>query len=134
VFTIDPAATTPPYVQVREQVAVRIRDGVLPVGTRLPTVRALAAELDLAPNTVARAYRELEAAGLIATEGRRGTFVAASASEVLQRAQRAAQAYAATVRSLGLAADQALELVAAALTPAIVWRGPGRPPDLRREG
>jgi DNA-binding transcriptional regulator YhcF (GntR family) len=132
VFAIDPAAASPPYLQVREQVAAGIRDGALPVGARLPTVRALAAELDLAPNTVARAYRELEEAGLIATQGRRGTFVAASRSDVLRQAQQAAQTYAAAVRALGVAPDQALELVAAALTPTEPWRGPGEPPALHR--
>jgi DNA-binding transcriptional regulator YhcF (GntR family) len=52
-----------------------ISAGRLPAGTRLPTVRALAAGLGLAVNTVARAYKELEADGLVATEGRRGTRV-----------------------------------------------------------
>jgi DNA-binding transcriptional regulator YhcF (GntR family) len=132
VFTIDPAAASPPYVQVRAQVAARIRDGSLPVGARLPTVRALAADLDLAPNTVARAYRELEAAHLIETKGRRGTFVAASGSDVLRQAQLAAQAYAAAIRALGVDPDEALDLVTAALEPSRAWHGPGQAPDLRR--
>jgi DNA-binding transcriptional regulator YhcF (GntR family) len=132
VFTIDPAAASPPYAQVRAQVAERIRDGSLPVGSRLPTVRALAADLDLAPNTVARAYRELEAAHLIETQGRRGTFVAASRSDVVRQAQLAAQAYAAAIQALGVAPEEALDLVTAALEPSQAWRGPGQPPDLRR--
>jgi DNA-binding transcriptional regulator YhcF (GntR family) len=72
---LDPHSGTAPYEQVRVQLATRIGDGRLPAGTRLPTVRALAGELGLAVNTVARVYKELEADGLVATEGRRGTRV-----------------------------------------------------------
>ena len=53
----------------------RIHRGSLGPGARLPTVRALAEQLELAPNTVAKAYRRLEEAGLIEGRGRRGTFV-----------------------------------------------------------
>ena len=63
----------------RSGIAVRAADGTLPAGTRLPTVRALSEQLGLAANTVARAYRELEADGVVVTEGRRGTFVASGA-------------------------------------------------------
>jgi DNA-binding transcriptional regulator YhcF (GntR family) len=72
---LDTGSGTAPDEQVRVQLATRIGDGRLPAGTRLPTVRALAAGLGLAVNTVARAYKELEADGLVATEGRRGTRV-----------------------------------------------------------
>ena len=70
--------TGPPYEQLRVQIASRVASGELLEGTRLPTVRALAAELRLAANTVARAYKELESDGVVVTEGRRGTFVAPS--------------------------------------------------------
>ena len=60
------------------RIAVQVAGGELPAGTRLPTVRQLAADLGLAANTVARAYRELEADGVIATHGRRGTFVSST--------------------------------------------------------
>ena len=72
---IDPSAAEPPFEQLRRQIAARASGGELPAGTRLPTVRALAAEVGLAVNTVARVYRELEADGVVVTEGRRGTFV-----------------------------------------------------------
>lgn len=74
---VDQAAGTPPYEQVRTQIATLVRSGALPVGTRLPTVRKLAEDLGLAVNTVARSYKELEADGVIETRGRHGTFVAA---------------------------------------------------------
>ena len=54
----------------------RIHRGSIGPGARLPTVRALAEQLDLAPNTVAKAYRRLEEDGLLDGRGRRGTFVA----------------------------------------------------------
>lgn len=77
---IDRASTTPPYVQLIDQVTEAIDSGELPVGERLPTVRDLAGELELAPNTVARAYKELEESGLLRTAGRAGTFVNESAA------------------------------------------------------
>lgn len=66
----------PPFEQVRHQLAAAIGDGRLEAGARLPTIRGLADELGLAVNTVARAYRELEAAGLVLTRRRLGTVVA----------------------------------------------------------
>lgn len=77
--TIDPNSPVPPFEQLRSGIALRAAAGTLPAGTRLPTVRALSEELGLAANTVARAYRELEADGVVVTEGRRGTFVASGA-------------------------------------------------------
>ncbi|GAB3442202.1 hypothetical protein GCM10027517_18890 [Phycicoccus ginsengisoli] len=77
--TIDLTAADPPFEQVRAQVARRIAGGDLREGDRLPTVRALATELGLAVNTVARAYKELEADGLVTTGRRAGTVVAPGA-------------------------------------------------------
>lgn len=78
---IDAASGVPPYEQLRTKIAARVADGRLPAGTRLPTVRQLAADLGLAANTVAKAYRELEVDGLLETQGRRGTFVGSAALE-----------------------------------------------------
>lgn len=75
IITVDPADQDPPYLQIRIQVLAAIASGALPPGTRLPTIRQLAIDLDLAPGTVARAYRELEVDGAIATRGRKGSFV-----------------------------------------------------------
>ncbi|QWF79251.1 GntR family transcriptional regulator [Amycolatopsis sp. CA-230715] len=111
----DPASPVPPYEQVRSGLANRINDGSLAVGAKLPTVRGLAGELGIAPNTIARAYRELEEAGLIETRGRAGSFVGASGDETRQRVKQAAGDYADTVRGLGIPADEALAIVKAAL-------------------
>ncbi|MBB4686123.1 GntR family transcriptional regulator [Amycolatopsis jiangsuensis] len=111
----DSASPVPPYEQVRSSLATQINDGTLAVGAKLPTVRALAAELGIAPNTVARAYRELEEAGLLETRGRAGTFVGSAGDEVLARARAAAAEYAAITRRLGITPEQALAIAEAAL-------------------
>ncbi|MCR6486434.1 GntR family transcriptional regulator [Amycolatopsis sp. OK19-0408] len=115
VIPFDSGSPVPPYEQVRSGFATRINDRSLPVGAKLPTVRQLAADLGIAPNTVARAYRELEEAGLIETRGRAGSFVAASGDQSRRRAQQAAAEYAALTRKLGLADAEALSIVRAAL-------------------
>lgn len=114
-ITIDPKAATPPYEQIRLRIAQLAAGGALPAGFRLPPVRALAADLGVAANTVARAYRELEQAGLVETRGRAGTAITARATGTSVQAQQAAQTYAATIRALGIPADTALDLVRAAL-------------------
>jgi DNA-binding transcriptional regulator YhcF (GntR family) len=73
---LDPESTTPLSEQLRATIARRVARGSLPPSTRLPTVRDLAARLRIAPNTVAKAYRALEAEGLVVGRGRVGTFVA----------------------------------------------------------
>jgi DNA-binding transcriptional regulator YhcF (GntR family) len=77
----------------------RIHRGSIGPGARLPTIRALADQLDLAPNTVAKAYRRLEEDGLIEGRGRRGTFVAERLPPPLpDRERRLAEAAEAFVR------------------------------------
>lgn len=111
VHPLDAESDRPPYEQLRIQIASRVAGGELEPGTRLPTVRALAAELHLAVNTVARVYRELEADGVVVTEGRRGTFVAPSASAGTGEAAEAAASYVAHARRLGLGLHEAIRLV-----------------------
>ncbi|MEV4292370.1 GntR family transcriptional regulator [Nonomuraea bangladeshensis] len=114
-IVIDAASPVPPFEQLRAQLAGQIHDRTLAVGARLPTIRRLAADLGLAVNTVGRAYRELEEAGLIETRGRAGSFVTAAGEETRERARRAAADYAATVAALGLDAEEALRIAEAAL-------------------
>src|SRR4029453_793574 len=94
-IAIDTASSVPPYEQLRSQLARQIQRRALPGGPRLPTIRHLAADLGLAVNTVARAYRELEEAGLIETRGRAGAFVSASRQEGRGRARPGARRYTA---------------------------------------
>ncbi|RCV50255.1 GntR family transcriptional regulator [Marinitenerispora sediminis] len=112
---IDPASKTPPYEQIRLAVANAAARGELPVGYKLPTVRALAEDLSVAVNTAARAYRELEQAGVVETRGRSGTFVAAGGDRQRAEALAAARAYAEVISRLGLDRAEALEIVTAAL-------------------
>lgn len=114
-FTIAPESGTPPYEQLRMQVVDAVRDGRLATGAKLPTVRALADELGLAVNTVAKAYKELEADAVIETRGRNGTFVAAHGDPAERQLQRAAADYAALSRRLGVEASDARAIVDAAL-------------------
>lgn len=106
---IDHDGPLPPFDQVKQQLTDLIDRGVLPAGTKLPTVRALASEVGLAPNTVARAYRELEASGVVQTRGRSGTFAAGDGVD--RAAREAAVAYVVHLRDLGITDDEALALV-----------------------
>ncbi|MEV4770752.1 GntR family transcriptional regulator [Micromonospora humida] len=116
---INPSSAVPPFEQVRQQIAELIRWGVLAEGQRLPTVRQLAADLGLANGTVARAYQELEAAGLVVTRRAAGTRVASAA--VLQPDARLealtlrAREFVTAGRLLGAGDDELTDALAAAL-------------------
>lgn len=109
VIVLDPSLDVPPFEQIRTQVVARVEREDLRPGDRLPTVRKLAEDLGLAANTVARAYRELEQAGVIETRGRAGSFV--TGDNVGREAKAAALAYASRVRALGLSPAEAVTLV-----------------------
>jgi len=110
---VDPRAARPLFDQLRTQIIEGIRDGRLSPGTRLPTVRELAVQTTMAVNTVARAYRELETAGLVETRGRFGTFVA-RADPADSAMASAAHTYVVAARALGLNKAAALRYVDAA--------------------
>ncbi|MCX5233052.1 GntR family transcriptional regulator [Streptomyces sp. NBC_00233] len=118
---VDVSSPVPPYEQVRAQLADLILSGQLPLGERLPSVRQLAADLGLAAGTMARAYHELENAGLVHSRRGAGTHVTrppgptpAKNAQLLQ----AAQAYIATGRRLGADDDQLADALRSALKPA----------------
>jgi DNA-binding transcriptional regulator YhcF (GntR family) len=112
VIDVDTTSPVPPYEQVRLQLVDLIESGVIAAGTKLPPIRQLAADLDLAPGTVARAYRALDDAGLVSGRARTGTTVTArpkpTAAQAQQQLSRAARSYAATARALGLTHEQAI--------------------------
>ncbi|SER96788.1 DNA-binding transcriptional regulator YhcF, GntR family [Propionibacterium cyclohexanicum] len=117
-LTIDPHASQPPFEQLRRQLIEQILTRQLPPGTKLPPVRRLAADLALAPNTVARTYRELEAEGYLITRGRNGTTVAPVAApdeESRRRAGALTSAFVAHMRGLGFDADAIVMAVRQAL-------------------
>lgn len=112
---IDAGSAEPPFEQLRLQYAAAVREGALVPGAKLPTVRALAEQLGLAVNTVAKSYRALESDGVIETRGRSGTFVAATGDAHTRGGQEAALAYVQRARHLGLGDDEVLDLVRSAL-------------------
>lgn len=75
VMTVDPRSGVPIYLQIVEQVKRSVALGILQGGEQLPTVKQLALDLTVNPNTVARAYRELEHADVIETSPGRGSFI-----------------------------------------------------------
>jgi DNA-binding transcriptional regulator YhcF (GntR family) len=121
ILSVDPDSPVPPYEQIRSQVASMIATGVLADGMRLPSIRQLADDLGLAGGTVARAYRELEDQGLIATRGRHGSFVQAAAAprrpskESLRELERAAHSFAVRTSQLGFDSEDALAAAERAL-------------------
>ncbi len=113
ILEIDPEAAVPPYEQLRQQVTALVLGGALTKGARLPAIRQLAKDLGLAGGTVARAYRELEADGVVSTHGRHGTVIAgpprsaAPPPELLD----AARSYADRAAGTGASLDDALTAV-----------------------
>ncbi|MFJ4783764.1 MULTISPECIES: GntR family transcriptional regulator [unclassified Streptomyces] len=116
---VDVSSAVPPYEQVRIQIADLILSGQLPQDERLPTVRQLAADLGLAVATVARSYRELEAAGLVTSRrgaGTRVTFAARNTPALDEQLAQAARVFVTTGRGLAASDDQLLAAVRLALT------------------
>jgi GntR family transcriptional regulator len=81
-FRIDTKSGVPFYRQIIEQVKFAVARGELEPGDRLPTVRQLAVDLSINPNTVVRAYREMEIEGVIETHQGSGTFVGPTRPEI----------------------------------------------------
>lgn len=100
-ITLDPGSAVVPFEQIRVQIADLIRSGGLPGGTRLPSIRQLAADLRVSPGTVAKAYSLLEADGLTETNRTRGTRVAANRAHPAE-IRRAAARYVRAVGDLDL--------------------------------
>lgn len=115
-LVVDPTLPTPSFEQVKQQIVAARDSGEFPANHRLPPVRHLAAELGIAPNTVARAYRELEASGMIETRGRAGSFITGRAESAEKAGTAAARDYLKAIQRLGLTAADALRLLSRAAT------------------
>jgi GntR family transcriptional regulator len=117
-IAVDVDSPVPPYEQIRRQIAAFVQGGLLAPGARLPAMRALAADLGVAVGTVARAYTELESAGLVTSRRRTGTVVAEQSGRrpaTDASVQAAALELAARAHASGLDEDAVLALVRAAL-------------------
>ena len=121
IFTVDPHTGVPIYLQLIEQVKRSVALGVLAPGERLPTVKQLAIDLIVNPNTVARAYRELERDGVIETNVGRGSFVRQNgagdraAAALIEVASSGVDAAVREAKSMGLKRTQVRELFTQAL-------------------
>lgn len=116
-LTVDARSETPIYVQLMDQIRARVRDGVLQPRAPLPAVRQLAADLELNPNTVAKAYALLEHEGVLRTRSRRGVFVAdagpaRAADAADRRLEGAIDRVIEEGRSLGLSRSEILAAMA----------------------
>ena len=113
---INPADATPVYAQMMQQIKYNIAAGTLKPGDRLPTVRELAAQLTVNPNTVLKVYSELEHEGIVFSQKGRGIFVA-EAARTLSEKDRAAllsersRALAAEAIHLGLPLSRVQEIL-----------------------
>jgi GntR family transcriptional regulator len=120
-FTVDPRSGVPIYVQLIDQVKRNVALGTLAAGEQLPTVKALAVELTVNPNTVARAYRDLERDGVIETSPGRGSFIRANGATgearraVSDVAQSEISDAVREIRSLGVDLEQARAMIDRAL-------------------
>ena len=111
IIAVDAASSVPPYEQLVDQLTRLIAGGHLTAGQKLPTIRQLAADLSLAAGTVARAYDELERAGLVRSRRPQGTFVTATAAEKSGRKALLtglADRFAQQARQLGVDPDEAV--------------------------
>jgi len=115
-FHVNPSSGVPIYVQIETQVKNAIAAGALKRDQALPSVRKLASDLGINPNTVARAYQELERNGVIATVPGDGTYVAENVprllkSEKLRRLQPYAKQLAVEGVQLGLTDEEILSIL-----------------------
>jgi GntR family transcriptional regulator len=122
-FHVEARSGVPTYLQIVQQVRQAVRLGVLRPGDQLPTVKEVVGSLAINPNTVLRAYRELDLEGV--TEGRRGvgTFVSegvtALPADDVADLRGAMQRWVAKARGAGLDADDMGALFADAVRPRI---------------
>jgi GntR family transcriptional regulator len=118
-FRLDTRSGVPTYLQMVDQVRRGLLLGYLHDGDQLPTVREVAAALVVNPNTVAKAYRELERAGLVTPRAGQGTFVTGSIDQVpaatYARLSRSLRGWLRTAHDAGLDGEQVRALVTATL-------------------
>ncbi|MFO8183990.1 MAG: GntR family transcriptional regulator [Candidatus Aegiribacteria sp.] len=118
-FRIDPKSAIPVYRQLKKQIQRHIVSGGLAEGDRLPSIRQMASELRINPNTVARSYRELENEGLVVSRKGSGVFVSTGDMDLqknrMELFNELADEFLARAAGLGLDGDEILELLSGRL-------------------
>ncbi len=115
-FYVDTASRLPIYQQLTQQIREAVVRGSLQPGERLPSVRQLSAELVINPNTVSRAYVELERGGILVSQAGRGMFVAQPGTDLTRSARKRRLAeslvlWLTEAVHLGFTAEEVVELV-----------------------
>jgi GntR family transcriptional regulator len=130
-FRLDPASGVPTYLQLVQQVEHALLLGYLTPGDQLPKVREVVADLAINPNTVLKAYRELEHKGIASGRPGQGTFVEAGLSQAalpeLAGLRRALRAWLAEAEAAGLDVNGVAAVFAGALRDFTERRGPEQP-------
>ena len=113
---ISPHDGVPIYQQIVNQVKYLVAAGRLAPGEELPAIRVLAEQLEVNPNTVARAYRELEVAGLVTKRRTAGTYVSDAGSPLARRERlkiltERIDAFLVEARHLGIRTDEVIDLL-----------------------
>jgi GntR family transcriptional regulator len=125
-FHLDASSGVATYLQIVQQVKEALRLGLLDVGDQLPTVREVVAELAINPNTVAKAYRDLEREGLVVARPGRGTFVASTLAapslEHHDALRVQLEEWLAKAREAGLDEESIRALISTTLREALVRR------------
>jgi GntR family transcriptional regulator len=122
VFRLNPSSGVPVYLQLMEQVKHAVDTGALRPGDQLPTIRKLAEDLVVNPNTVVRAYRDLEHEGLVELKQGSGAFVRGSvtrSTRITKRAQGVMQSAVERLVASGLTEDEIRRLFENELTSSI---------------
>lgn len=125
-FRLNASSGVPLYVQLMEQVKHAVETGALRPGDQLPTIRALAQELVMNPNTVVRAYRELEHEGIVELRHGLGAFISLSVSakgKVMRQAQNIVESAVERLRSLGVTEQEVRRLFESELSATLTQAG-----------
>ena len=123
IFRLNPSTGAPLYIQLMEQVKHAVETGALREGDQLPTIRKLAEELVMNPNTVVRAYRELEHEGVLELRHGSGAFITSKGSAggragLIRKAQTVAQGAVERLVELGLTEDEMRRVLESELAQA----------------
>jgi GntR family transcriptional regulator len=115
-FSLNTANGTPIYRQIIQQVEYAVLSGRMKPGDRLPTIRSLAIELRINPNTIAKAYGEMEIRGILITQVGKGTYISdkkpvPEEDERNQKVQEVLGRFVLEMRSLGIGKEKLIQLI-----------------------